>query len=72
LNPFSSENTVNYKKFLDTCYGLTSKHDKRNLQQFIEEKAISVLSEILGDSIIASYFHELLIESAGISKTWEH
>ncbi len=70
FSPFSSENTINYKKFLDACYKLNYK-SRKELKELIEEKAISVLSPLLGDSVIATYFHDLLIESAGINKTWE-
>ena len=71
LNPFSAENTINYKKFLDACYNLVTKSNKKQLQDFIEQKATTVLSEIFENSIIATYFHDLLLESAGINKTWE-
>jgi hypothetical protein len=69
INPFTKDNTVNFKKFLDTIYKLTK--SPKELQEKIREHALKVLNTIVENLTVANYFYDFLIESAGISKTWD-
>lgn len=70
LNPFSPENTVNYKKFIDTLYTLA--RSPKELNEIVKRYTLGVLNGIFDNLAVTNYFYELLLETAGISKTWEN
>jgi hypothetical protein len=70
LNPFSPENTINYKKFIDTLYKLA--RNPKELNEIVKSYTLNVLNGIFDNLAVTNYFYEFLLETAGISKTWEN
>lgn len=71
INPFSSQNTVNFKNFFDTCFKLAG-NNRKVFEEKIREHTLKVLNPIFDNLTVANYFYDFLLESAGINKTWEN
>ena len=72
-NPFSPDNEVNHKAFLDSFLSQIGDKNKRKLfNEKFREVIISIFQEENSDdSVIADYFYNLVSEDLGINKTWE-
>jgi Cdc6-like AAA superfamily ATPase len=72
-NPFSVENEVSHKAFLQAFLDLIpSNNDKKNFNNILKQIITQVLLEINeNDSVIANYFYNLISEDFGVNKTWE-
>lgn len=72
-NPFSTENEVNHKAFLDSFLKQIGDKNKRKLfNDKLKEVIINILQQQNSDdSVIADYFYNLVSEDLGINKTWE-
>ncbi len=72
-DPFSTENTINYKKFIDGWYQFFQKdtRKKKRFQDNLKEIIISLFTAKFQNTTVAIYFYELLSENIGINKTWE-
>jgi Cdc6-like AAA superfamily ATPase len=71
-DPFSDDNTVNYKKFLDSFVRyIPTPVEKKKFD--IEFKSIltDVLENETKDTVVAYYFYEFISGDFGINKTWE-
>lgn len=71
INPFSAQNTLNFKNFLDTCYKISGSN-KKDLEEKIRTYTLKVLNPIFENLTVANYFYDFLLESAGINKIWEN
>jgi Cdc6-like AAA superfamily ATPase len=71
-DPFADENTVSYKKFLDSFvrYIATTPQRKKFDIEF-KSILISILEEETNDTVVAYYFYEFISGDFGINKTWE-
>jgi len=71
-DPYSDENTVSYKKFLNSFvrYINTPRH-RKEFENSFKEVLLHVLEIEAGNSILAQYFYQLISEDYGINKTWE-
>lgn len=71
-DPYSDENTISYKKFLDAFvrYLNTSKQ-RKEFEEVFKSVLLKVLEVEIGDSLLAQYFFELISDDYGVNKTWE-
>lgn len=72
-NPFSIENEVSHKAFLQAFLDLIpSNNDKKNFNNILKQVITQVLLETNdNDFVIANYFYNLISEDFGVNKTWE-
>lgn len=71
-DPFADENTVSYKKFLDSFVKYIPTTAQRKKFD-IEFKSIltTILENETKDTVVAHYFYEFISGDFGINKTWE-
>jgi Cdc6-like AAA superfamily ATPase len=71
-DPFSDENTVSYKRFLDSFVKYISTTAQRRKFD-VEFKSIltTILENETKDTVVAYYFYEFISGDFGINKTWE-
>ena len=71
-DPFLDENTVNYKKFLDSFVKYIPTTAQRKKFD-VEFKSIltTILENETKDTVVAYYFYEFISGDFGINKTWE-
>ena len=71
-NPFSDENSISYKKFLDAYVRyLTTPKIRKEFDQVFKRVIIEILEIEVNDSTLAQYFYEFIAEDYGVNKTWE-
>jgi hypothetical protein len=72
-NPFSIENTINYKKFIDGYYQYFQRDvkKKKQFQDLLKVHVISFFTKKYNNSTVAGYFFDLLSDNIGLNKTWE-
>lgn len=72
-NPFSVENEANHKALLDVFLKLLpSSNDKKEFNNILKKIIIQILLDSNdNDSVIATYFYNLISEDFGVNKTWE-
>jgi hypothetical protein len=71
-DPYSEENTVSYKQFLNSFTRYVSNtRSRKELDETLKEVLIRVLEGEVGDPVLAQYFYEMLSEDYGVNKTWE-
>jgi Cdc6-like AAA superfamily ATPase len=71
-DPFLEENTVSYKRFLDSFVKYIPTTAQRKKFD-IEFKSIltTILENDTKDTVVAYYFHEFISGDFGVNKTWE-
>jgi Cdc6-like AAA superfamily ATPase len=71
-DPFSDDNTVSYKRFLDSFVKYIPTPAQRKKFD-VEFKSIltSILENETNDTVVAYYFYEFISGDFGINKTWE-
>jgi hypothetical protein len=71
-NPFSEENIISYKKFLDSFvkYIATTNQRKKFDTEF-KSILTAILEDDTKDTVVAYYFYEFISGDFGINKTWE-
>lgn len=72
-DPFSVDNEVSHKAFLDAFSNIvTSKEKKKQFNTVLKQTILSIIRENHGDDeVIADYFYNLVSEDFGVNKTWE-
>ncbi len=71
-DPFSLENSVSYKKFLDTFVRqLISPKQRKDFDASFKQIITSVLAIELNDTVLSQYFYDLVSDDYGVNKTWE-
>jgi len=71
-NPYSENNTVSYKKFLDAFTNYISKpSERKDFDETFRKILLEIFEKDTGNSTIAEYFYELISSDFGVNKTWE-
>ena len=71
-DPFSDENSVSYKKFLDAFVRqISSPKQRKTFDDTFKSILIKVLGIEVKDTILAQYFYDLISDDYGVNKTWE-
>jgi len=71
-DPYSEENTVSYKKFLDSFIRyITSNKQRKEFEEIFRSILMKVLEVEVKDSVLAQYFFELIADDYGVNRTWE-
>ncbi|MFZ4454937.1 MAG: hypothetical protein ACOYOT_01820 [Bacteroidales bacterium] len=71
-DPFSDENTVSYKKFLDSFVRyIPNANQKKKFDVEFKSIIMGILDADTKDSIVSYYFYEFISSDFGINKTWE-
>lgn len=71
-DPYSDENTVSYKKFLDAYVRqLATPKQRKEFDETFKTILIKVLEIEVKDTILAQYFYDLISDDYGVNKTWE-
>lgn len=71
LDPFSINNTVNYRQFLNCWYKLVLPRDKKDFEGLLKSFIIQILKEEFGQTNIATYFFEIVSNDLGNNKAWD-
>lgn len=62
-NPYSDENSVSHKKFLDSFVRfINSSKQRKEFENTFKEVLLSILESEVGNSIVAQYFYQLISE----------
>lgn len=69
-DPYADENTLSYKKFLDTFIKFLPVRKRKDFSASLQEVVTKVLSD-WKDSTIARYYYEFINEDYSVNKTWE-
>jgi len=71
-DPYSDENMISYKKFLDSFVRhLTSTKKRKDFEDSLKEILLKVLEIEANSTVLAQYFYDLISEDFGVNKTWE-
>ena len=71
-DPYSDENTISYKKFLDSFIRyINTPKQRKEFENTFKEVLLDILEPEVGNSILAHYFYQLISEDYGVNKTWE-
>lgn len=71
-DPYASENTVSYKKFLEAYVRqLATPKLRKDFDTIFKAILIKVLEIEVNDSTLAQYFYDLISDDFGVNKTWE-
>jgi Cdc6-like AAA superfamily ATPase len=71
-DPYSAENTVSYKKFLDSFVrSLATAKKRKEFDDVFKDILLKILEKEAGNSVLAQYFYDLISEDFGVNKTWE-
>lgn len=70
-DPFALENTVNYKKFIDSFLYYLNPKKKKEFLAALKETNFKILNDWKQDSVVARYFNDLIAEDPSSTKTWE-
>lgn len=70
-DPYSSENTVNYKQFLDTFTKYITAKKRKDFDSSFKGLLIKVIGAEVEDATLSQYFFELISEDYGANKTWD-
>jgi hypothetical protein len=71
-DPFSEENMISYKKFLDSFVRyISTSNQKKKFDIEFKSILITILESETQDTIVAYYFYEFISGDFGINKTWE-
>ncbi len=71
-DPFSEENSVSYKKFLDAFVRqISSPKQRKVFDETFKTILIKVLEIEVQDTMLAQYFYDLVSDDYGVNKTWE-
>jgi len=71
-DPYSDENTISYKKFLDSFVRyFTNVKQRKEFEDTFKNILLKVLEIEAHDTVLAQYFYELISDDFGVNKTWE-
>lgn len=71
-DPFADENTISYKKFLDTFIThITTTAQRKKFDTEFKNILTIILEAETRDTVVAYYFYEFISGDFGINKTWE-
>lgn len=71
-DPYATENTISYKKFLTAyVHQLSTTKLRKDFEETFKNVLIEILENETNDSILAQYFYDLIAEDYGVNKTWE-
>ena len=71
-DPYSPENSISYKKFLDAFIRqLATQKQRKQFEETFKDVLNNVLAAEVQDSVLAQYFYDLISDDYGVNKTWE-
>jgi Cdc6-like AAA superfamily ATPase len=71
-DPFAEENSVSYKKFLDTFVRqIATPKQRKTFDETFKNIITKVLEIESKDIVLGQYFYDLISEDFGVNRTWE-
>ncbi|UPT67960.1 MAG: hypothetical protein M0D57_04670 [Sphingobacteriales bacterium JAD_PAG50586_3] len=71
-DPYAAENTVSYKRFLDSFVRyINNIKQRKEFEEVFKKVLLKVLEIEVNDTVLAYYFYDLLSDDYGVNKTWE-
>jgi Cdc6-like AAA superfamily ATPase len=71
-DPYSDENTISYKRFLDAYVRqLATPKQRKDFDETFKKILLKVIEIEVSDTIVAQYFYEIISDDYGVNKTWE-
>ena len=71
-DPYSPDNMISYKKFLDAYVNqLSTLRHRKEFDEVFKKIIIKVLEIEVKDTTVAQYFYEIISDDYGVNKTWE-
>lgn len=70
-DPYSAENTVSYKKFLDTFTRYLQRSRKKDFDTVIKNILLQIINSEVKELTLSQYLFELISEDYGVNKTWD-
>lgn len=71
-DPYSDENSVSYKKFLNSFVSyLKDTKERKEFDETLKETLLNIFEQDTNDTTLSQYFYEFISSDYGVNKTWE-